>query len=129
MLTIYQRMTEVKEILLQCESLVKVTNYVLRDALGKTLEFHPLPTCDQRLNNQITKVDPLILVRVKIKPQLLYQVLHFLKELDLLVDAHLAKAFYIVKKLMVIKQEMILGKTSKTNNEHGMYLFIFSPSM
>ncbi|XP_032906156.1 cell surface hyaluronidase-like isoform X2 [Amblyraja radiata] len=116
LLTIYQRMTEVKEILLQCESLVKVTNYVLRDALGKTLEFHPLPTCDQRLNNQITKIDPLILVRVKIKPQLLYQVLHFLKELDLLADAHLAKAFYIVKKL--IKQKMILGKTSKTNNEH-----------
>ncbi|XP_051896303.1 cell surface hyaluronidase-like isoform X2 [Pristis pectinata] len=118
LLTIYQRMTEVKEILLPCESLVKVTNYVLREALGKTLEFFPLPTCDQRLNNKTSKVNPLSLIRVKIKPQLLYQVLHFLKELDLLVDAHQAKAFSIVKKLMINKQEMILGKTSKNNNEH-----------
>ncbi|XP_059808560.1 cell surface hyaluronidase-like isoform X1 [Hypanus sabinus] len=118
LLAVYQRMTEVKEILLPCESLVKVTNYVLREALGNTLNFFPLPTCDQRLNNQITKINPLNLIRIKIKPQLLYQVLLFLKELDLLMDGHQATSFFIVKKLMINKQEMILGKTSKNNNEH-----------
>ncbi|XP_072134513.1 alpha/beta hydrolase domain-containing protein 17C isoform X3 [Mobula birostris] len=118
LLAVYQRMTEVKEILLPCESLVKVTNYVLREALGNTLNFFPLPACDQRLSNQITKINPLNLIRIKIKPQLLYQVLLFLKELDLLMDTHQATSFFIVKKLMINKQEMILGKTSKNNNEH-----------
>ncbi|XP_069767355.1 uncharacterized protein [Narcine bancroftii] len=118
LLTIYQRMTEVKEILLRCDSLVKVTNYVLREALGKTLDFFPLPTCDQRLNNRMPRINPLNLITVKVKPQLLYQVLCFLKELDLLINVHQAKSFSILKKLMVHKQEMILGKTSKNNNEH-----------
>uniref|UniRef100_UPI00398EB529 cell surface hyaluronidase CEMIP2-like isoform X3 n=1 Tax=Pristiophorus japonicus TaxID=55135 RepID=UPI00398EB529 len=120
LLAIYQSMKEVNEILLPCESLVKITHHVLRKASGKMLplDLFPLETCDQKLNNQITKINPLDLVKVKIKPQLLYQVLLFLKRLDLLVDIHQAKSFSIVKKLLVNKQQMILGKTGKNHSNH-----------
>ncbi|XP_067827723.1 inactive cell surface hyaluronidase CEMIP2-like isoform X2 [Heptranchias perlo] len=120
LLTTYQSMKKVKEMLLPCDILVKITNYVLRKASGKTLplDFFPLATCDQKRNYQITQINPLNLVKVKIKPQLLYQVLLFLKRLGLLVDRHQAKSFSIVKKLLVNKQKKILEKTVKNQNKH-----------
>ncbi|XP_078386603.1 cell surface hyaluronidase CEMIP2-like isoform X2 [Cetorhinus maximus] len=121
LLTIYQSMKEMKETLLPCDSLVEVTNYVLRKASGKNLsrDFFPLATCDQKLNHQLSKINPLNLVKVKIKPQLLYQVLLFLAKLDLLLDTHQAGSFSIVKKLLVNKEQMVLGMTGNSRNKYA----------
>ncbi|XP_072324858.1 cell surface hyaluronidase CEMIP2-like isoform X1 [Scyliorhinus torazame] len=121
LLTIYQGMKEMKEMLLSCGALVEVTNHVLRKASGDNLsqDFFPLPTCDQKLNGQLSKINPLNLVKVKIKPELLYQVLLFLRRLDLLLDIHQAKSFSIVKKLLVNKEQMVLGVTGNNLNKYA----------
>ncbi|XP_067873820.1 inactive cell surface hyaluronidase CEMIP2-like isoform X2 [Heterodontus francisci] len=128
LLAIYQSMKKLKEVLLSCDSLVKITNYVLRKGSGKSLplDFFPLATCDQKLNYQLTKINPLNLVKVKIKPQLLYQVLLFLKRLDLLLDIHQAKSFSIVKKLLVNKEQIVLGMTAGCPDK-APYLLPWNP--
>uniref|UniRef100_A0A4W3GVJ4 hyaluronoglucosaminidase n=1 Tax=Callorhinchus milii TaxID=7868 RepID=A0A4W3GVJ4_CALMI len=116
LLTSYQNMETMKEIILPCDSLLKITNYVLRKVSEKAVL---LETCDQKLSSQIIQVDPLILLKVKIKPQLLQQVLMLLKRLGMLIDAHQGEAFSIMKKLMAKEQKRILEKTVKIHNNHG----------
>ncbi|XP_072420918.1 cell surface hyaluronidase CEMIP2-like isoform X3 [Chiloscyllium punctatum] len=113
LLTIYQSMKKTKETRLTCNALVEVTNHILRKAAGKNLsrDFFQLPTCDQKMIYQLTKINPLNLIKVKIKPQLLYEVLLWLKQLNLLLDVHQAKSFSIVKKLMLNKEQRVFGTT------------------
>ncbi|XP_058854905.1 cell surface hyaluronidase-like [Acipenser ruthenus] len=88
---------------LPCDSLIRLSRYVLTKAFGRTtaLDLLPLMSCDQLLPPSSIQINPLKLIQLRVKPWLLHQVLVFLKNGGMLPESQQVKAFSILKKKLL----------------------------
>lgn len=114
---------------LPCDSLIRLSRYVLMKAFGRTtaLDLLPLMSCDQLLPPSSIQINPLKLIQLRVKPWLLHQVLVFLKNGGMLPESQQVKAFSILKKKLLQSHDRASRKpVFRTKGWYNIiYLFPF----
>ncbi|XP_064421803.1 inactive cell surface hyaluronidase CEMIP2-like [Latimeria chalumnae] len=100
-----------------CDSVVKLSRYVLMKAFGSTMaqDILPLNKCSQHFKMRKIQDDPLKVIQVNVKPQLLYQVLTFLNNLGVLTKEDQENTFSVLRRIE--KTSELLTNPSKNPYE------------
>ncbi|KAM6301555.1 cell surface hyaluronidase CEMIP2-like [Podargus strigoides] len=88
---------------LSCDMLLKLSRYILMDALGPSLAWNLFRfyNCDQEVNLPKIHISPLKVAQQKVKPFLLRRMLQLLRNMGVLSEAQQSKAFSLLKKQML----------------------------